>query len=184
MVYTFLATGFEEVEALSVVDVLRRAGLQVKTVSVTGEKVVIGSHHVPVTADALFDDVDFSDLDALFLPGGLPGATNLYDHKGLCDLIVKSAAQDKVLSAICAAPLVLGRLGLTQGKRCTCYPGFETELQGADYTAALVEVDGNLFTGCGPAAGLELGYVLAERLAGKEVATALREGMQYLKLCR
>lgn len=182
MTYTFLAAGFEEVEALTVVDVLRRAGEPVTTVSITDNPVVMGAHSIPVTADTTFAAVDFNDVTALFLPGGMPGATNLDAHEGLRQLILKCAAEGKVIAAICAAPLVLGHLGLTEGKTCTCYPGFETELKGANYTAALVEVDGNVFTGCGPAAGLELGYVLAERLVSKTVADQLREGMQYNKL--
>lgn len=182
MTYAFLAAGLEEVEALTVIDVLRRAGEPVTTVSITDNPVVMGAHNVPLIADAVFSAVDFSDADALFLPGGMPGATNLDAHEGLRQLILKCAEAGKVLAAICAAPLVYGHLGLTQGKRCTCYPGFETELAGADYTAGLVEVDGNLFTGCGPAAGLELGYLLAERLVSKQVADQLREGMQYNKL--
>ena len=182
MTYTFLATGFEEVEALTVVDVLRRAGETVTLVSITDNPVVVGAHQIPIVADAMFDSIDFSDADAVFLPGGLPGATNLDAHEGLRRLIMQCAAKGKVLSAICAAPLVFGHLGLTQGKRCTCYPGFETELIGGTYMASVVEADDNLFTGCGPAAGLELGFALADRLVGKSVADQLREGMQYNKL--
>lgn len=184
MIYTFLAPGFEEVEALTVIDVLRRAGQPVTTVSITDEKVVMGAHQIPIVADQLFSETDFSDSKGLFLPGGMPGATNLDAHEGLRALILQCAAEGKVLAAICAAPLVFGHLGLTQGKTCTCYPGFETELAGANYTANLVEVDGNMFTGCGPAAGLELGYKLAEHLVSPEVAAGLREGMQYNKLTK
>lgn len=183
MIYAFLATGFEEIEAITVIDVLRRAGLQVETVSVTDDKVVLGAHSIPVIADRMFCEVtDFSAADALFLPGGLPGATNLDAHEGLRQVILNHAEAGKTLVAVCAAPLVYGHLGLTKGKKTTCYPGFETELEGAEYTATLVEQDGNLITGCGPAACLELGYTVVAHLKDKATADQLREGMQYNKL--
>lgn len=184
MIYAFLAQGFEEVEALAVVDVLRRAGQDVKLISISQETVVVGAHGIKVIADALFSDTDFSDAQLLFLPGGMPGAANLDAHEGLGDLLLEKSAQGAIIAAICAAPLVLGHLGLTEGKTCTCYPGFEGELAGADCTEGLAEVDGNVFTACGPAASLELGYLLAERLAGKETADKLREGMMYNRLAR
>ena len=107
--YVFLADGFEEIEALAPVDVMRRAGLAVTTVSVTNNQIVIGAHGIPVVADAMFDELNYTDASLLFLPGGLPGATNLEAHAGLCQLLTAKATQeDVVISAICAAPLVLG----------------------------------------------------------------------------
>lgn len=121
--YVFLAEGFEEVEALAPVDVMRRAGLAVTTVSVADDRVVRGAHGIPVVADATFGALDFADAALLFLPGGLPGATNLEAHEGLDKLLVAKAAQaDVIISAICAAPLVLGGLGLLQGKRPPAIP--------------------------------------------------------------
>lgn len=179
MIYAFLATGFEEVEALGPIDVCRRAGLTVKTVSITDELTVVGAHGVGIVADSMFDDNDYSDADMLFLPGGMPGSTNLDAHEGLRQVILAHNKAGKALAAICAAPLVYGNLGLAQGKKMTCYPGFEKFLAGATYTAALVERDGLMFTGKGPAAALALGYMIVEHFCGKEVADQLRQGMMY-----
>ena len=178
--YVFLAEGFEEIEALAPVDVMRRAGLTVTMVSVTGDLVVKGAHGIRVVADAVFDEMDYEDAALLFLPGGLPGATNLEAHEGLCALLMAKAQQgDVVISAICASPLVLGGLGLLEGKRATCYPGFEDTMKGADYTAAQVTVDGNIFTACGPGAAWGLGFTFVEHFCGAEVADGLRAGMQF-----
>lgn len=179
MIYAFLATGFEEVEALAPVDVCRRAGLEVKTVSVTDHLTVVGAHGIPVVADTLFADNDYRDADLLFLPGGMPGAANLNAHDGLRQLILTHHDAGKPLAAICAAPMVYGNLGLAQGKRMTCYPGFEQYLTGATCTAALVERDGLMFTGKGPAAALALGYALVGHFCGKDTAGQLKQGMMY-----
>lgn len=179
MIYVFLATGFEEVEALGPIDVCRRAGLKVKTVSVTDEQVVTGAHGIGIVADSMFDDNDYSDAEMLFLPGGLPGATNLDAHEGLRRVVLAHSEAGKALAAICAAPLVYGNLGLADGKKMTCYPGFEKYLVGAEYTAALVERDGLMFTGKGPAAALALGYAIVEHFCGEEVAEGLKQGMMY-----
>ena len=162
-IYVFLAEGFEEVEALTPVDVLRRAGLPVKTVSVTGVLTVNGAHGVPVVADMVFEEVKEGDAEMIVLPGGLPGATNLDAHEGL--------------SAICAAPLVYGKRGLLKGKKVTCYPGFEKYLEGAEYTAALVEKDGNFITGKGPGAAMAFSFAIAEKYVGAEKVTELKQGM-------
>jgi 4-methyl-5(b-hydroxyethyl)-thiazole monophosphate biosynthesis len=125
-IYVFLAEGFEEIEALTPVDVLRRAGLSVKTVSVMDQYIVTGAHGVPVLADVMFDEVFAEDVEMILLPGGLPGATNLDAHEGLSGMILNFAKAEKPLAAICAAPLVFGNRGLLEGKKATCYPGFET----------------------------------------------------------
>ena len=178
--YVFLADGFEEIEALAPVDVMCRAGLSVTTVSVTDNRVVNGAHGIPVVADASFDALDYADAALLFLPGGLPGATNLEAHEGLGELLkAKAKEEDVILSAICAAPLVLGGLGLLQGKQATCYPGFEDTMAGATYTAAKVTVDGNIFTACGPGAAWELGFTFVEHFCGATKADDLRKGMQF-----
>lgn len=176
--YVFLADGFEEIEALAPVDVMRRAGLSVTTVSVTNNQIVIGAHGIPVVADAMFDELNYTDASLLFLPGGLPGASNLEAHAGLCQLLTAKATQeDVVISAICAAPLVLGGLGLLNDKRATCYPGFEDTMQGAEYTAEKVTVDGNIFTACGPAAAWDLGFTFVEHFCGDGKAEELRKGI-------
>ena len=182
MIYTFLATGFEDIEALAPVDIMRRAGLQVQTVSITGERIVVSAHGVGVVADRLLSEVDFSNAELLFLPGGLPGATNLDACEPLREGLRCHFEAGRLIAAICAAPLVLGHLGLLQGRRATCYPGFETELHGAQYTASLVEQDGPFITGKGPGAAFALGYAIVERLVGQEVAGQLREGMIYTNL--
>lgn len=182
MITVFLATGFEEIEAIAPVDILRRAGLDVRTVSIYGTPVVSGAHGVPVQADLLLGQVDFGQVEMMVLPGGLPGATNLDACAPLREAIAHHAAEGKAVAAICAAPLVLGHLGLLRGKRATCYPGVEHELAGAHCTGALVEVDGNIITGKGPAAAMEFGYALVEYLREQEASMPLRDGMLYSEL--
>ena len=176
MIYLFLVTGFEEVEAIAPIDIFRRAGLPVTTVSITDELTVTGSHGIPVVADTLLTDNDYSDATLLFLPGG---TVKIAEHEGLQQLILAHNDAGRPLAAICAAPMLLGILGLAEGKRMTCYPGFETYLKGAEYTAALVERDGLMFTGKGPAAALALGYAIVEYLCGKDKAEDLKQGMMY-----
>lgn len=173
----FLAEGFEEVEALTPVDVLRRAGLPVKTVSVTGVLTVTSAHGVPVVADMVFEDVNEADTEMIVLPGGLPGATNLDAHEGLSKLIMAFAEAGRPLSAICAGPLVYGKRGLLKGKKATCYPGFEKYLDGADYTAALTEKDGNFLTGKGPGAAMAFSFAIAEKYIGPEKTRELKQAM-------
>ena len=178
-VYVFLAEGFEEIEAISPIDILRRAECDVVTVSITGNKTVTGAQAIPVVADSLFEDHDYSDADAVFLPGGLPGAHNLNAHEGLKSLIKSLYEQGKVVSAVCAAPLVLGGLGLLKGIKATCYPGFENELLGADVTGKQCEVSGNIITGNGPGAAAKLGYALVAKLVSQEVADQWEKGMMF-----
>ena len=176
-IFVFLAEGFEEIEALTPVDVLRRAGLSVQTVSVMDEQVVAGAHGVPVLADVMFADVNPEDAEMILLPGGLPGATNLDAHEGLSNMIMDFANAEKPLAAICAAPLVFGNRGLLEGKKATCYPGFETYLKGAEYTAALVEVDGSFITGKGPGAAMEFAFAIVEKYCGIDMVNELKKGM-------
>lgn len=176
-IYVFFAEGFEEVEALTPVDVLRRGGLNVKTVSVTGNKQVTGAHGVPVVCDSLFDEQSFSDAAMVVLPGGMPGAQNLSEHEGLRKLILAFDADKKPLAAICAAPMVYGKLGLLKGKNATCYPGFEKYLEGANYTAELVEQDGHFITGKGPGAAMCFAFTILEHFCGKEKVRELKAAM-------
>ena len=179
MVYEFLATGFEDVEALIPVDIFRRAGLEVKTVSVTGERLVESAHGVRIESDILFEDANFDDADLLMLPGGLPGATNLRDHEGLCNALLAHAGKGRKVAAICAAPMVLGKLGLLKGRRATCYPGFESHMTGAEYTAELFTIDGNITTGEGPAATFPYAYAILEQFVDKATVDGIREGMRF-----
>ncbi|WP_302956043.1 DJ-1 family glyoxalase III [Prevotella sp.] len=181
-VYEFLATGFEEVEALLPLDIMRRAGVEFKTVSVTGAKEVESSHGVKITADLLFEEADFSDADLLMIPGGLPGATNLNEHAGVKKALIEQNRKGKMIGAICAGPMVLGGLGLLSGKRATCYPGFEKYLDEAEYTHELCTVDGNITTGEGPAATLPYSYTLLEALTDHKTADSVAEGMMYKHL--
>ena len=146
-VYVFLANGVEEIEALTVVDVLRRGGVDVVTVSVTGKKAIAGSHKIVFEADTLFDEDRLTDGDMLVLPGGLKGTNALMAHEGLRNLLMAYRDADKFITAICAAPSVLGMNGLLKGRKATCYPGFEDKLLGANVSAEAVVQDGNVITG-------------------------------------
>ena len=184
-VYVFLADGFEDVEALIPVDVLRRGGVEVVTVSTTDFPLVESAHGVNIEADLQFDQCDFSDADLLMLPGGMPGASNLYAHEGVCQAVKAQAAAGRRVSAICAAPaVVLAQLGLLQGRKATCYPGFEQALKdgGATYTGDLVTVDGNITTAEGPAAAFPYAYELLSQLVSKEVSDQVAEGMRFKHL--
>lgn len=173
----FLADGFEEVEAMTPVDVLRRAGLVIKTVSVKDDHTVIGAHGVPMIADMVIAQLETKDIEMIILPGGMPGSVNLDSNHALDNLIMKFAEEGKPISAICAAPMVLGKRGLLQGKRATCYPGFDKFLNGAEYTANLVEVDGNYITGKGPGAAMKFSFAIVEKYCGKQKVDELKAAM-------
>ena len=178
-VYVFLADGFEEIEGLTVVDLLRRAGVETVTVSVMKELLICGAHGIKVYADAMFADLDYSDGDMLVLPGGMPGTTNLGTHDGLCELLRRYASEGKRISAICAAPSVLGQNGLLEGKQATCYPGFEGELKGAVYTAGRVAADGTVITGKGPGTAIDFALAIITALRGEKTAKAISDALQY-----
>ena len=178
-VYAFLATGFEEVEALAPVDVLRRGGVDIQTVSIMGQREVEGAHGVTVLADLLLDECPMDDADLLMLPGGMPGAQHLDGCLPLQQALVQHHRKGKLIAAICAAPMVLGHLGLLQGRKATCYPGFQSHLEGAEYTAELVTVDGNIITGEGPAAAFPYAYTLLATLTDEATADKVAEGMMY-----
>ena len=182
-VYVFLADGFEDVEALIPVDVLRRGGVDVTTVSISDFPLVTSAHGVNIEADIMFEQGDFSDADLIFLPGGMPGASNLFAHKGVCKVVVDQFAAGKKVAAICAAPgVVLGQLGILEGKKATCYPGFEQMLDGATYTADLVTVDGNVTTAEGPAAAFPFAYELLAQLVDQKTSDQIAEGMRFKHL--
>ena len=172
MIIVLLADGFEEIEALTPVDMLRRAGLEVKTVGVGG-KIAVGSHGIPVICDILPEEVKLSDVSMAIFPGGMPGSLNLDAAAFTNELIDSVLSRSGHLAAICAAPLVFGRRGLLRGKRATCYPGFEKELVGATYTAEAVVTDGNITTGRSMGVALEFAKELVSVAVGKEKALEL-----------
>ena len=173
----FLADGFEEIEAIGTIDILRRAGVEVTAISLTTYYTVKGANGVKVDVDAIFDEVDFSEMDMLVLPGGLPGAENLKEHEGVRTVVTEFVRDGKEVAAICAAPMVLGSLGLLQGRNATCYPGFESELIGANVTGASVVVDENIITGKGPGLTFEFALTLVEKLVGADVRKELTNGL-------
>lgn len=179
MVYLFLADGFEEIEALCVLDFLRRAGIDSKTVGVSG-KTVTGSHNIPVICDITENELDTeADFDMVILPGGLPGSTNL-DNSAVVDrMIWRAYNEEKLLCAICAAPFILGKRGFLKGKRATCYPGFENELTGATIVKAGVVRDGNIITGRAMGSSHDFALEIIEALLGKEMREKLSKAVLY-----
>ncbi|MDQ2085627.1 DJ-1/PfpI family protein [Herbivorax sp. ANBcel31] len=175
--YIFLAEGFEEIEAVTVIDTLRRAEIDIKTVSMSESLEVKGSRDVILKADILFDENAFEDAQILILPGGMPGTKNLAESSKLADVLKSHAKGDKYIAAICAAPMVLGKLGLLSGKEATCYPSFESYLDGAKIKEDRVVVDGNFITSKGPGTALEFSLKLVEILKGKELSDKLRKAM-------
>lgn len=179
--FVFLAAGFEEIEALTVIDVMRRAGMNVQTVSITSALQVRGAHGVVVNADLLFDNTLFSEPEWLVLPGGMPGATNLFEFGPLQGLL-KNQAESKNgrIAAICAAPaVVLGQLGLLQGERATCYPGFENMINGAQMVDEPVVVSNKFVLGNGPAYALPWALTVVMEALGQDAAAKVAAGMLY-----
>ena len=166
MIYVFLANGFEEIEALAPVDILRRAELEVKTVGVGG-KTITGSHGITVTADIEEKDVTTDNMELMILPGGMPGTLNL-----------EKSPINIYLAAICAAPSVLGHLGLLNGKEAICFPGFEGELKGATISEKPVCVDGKIVTAKGMGVAVQFGLTLAGLMVGKDVEKKIHDGIQ------
>ncbi|HEX9059633.1 MAG TPA: DJ-1 family glyoxalase III [Clostridia bacterium] len=176
-VLVHLADGFEEIEAITVIDVLRRAGINTVTVSMSGKKEVSGAHHIVVEADALFDNALYKDADMIVLPGGGPGTKNLKAHTGLAAIIKEFNESRKWIAAICAAPTVLGCLGILNGKNAVCYPGCEDELTGAATREDAVMVDGHIITSRAPGTAFEFSFKLVELLLGSAEVAQLKEGM-------
>ena len=172
MIVVLLANGFEEIEALTPVDVLRRAGLEVVSCGLSGIK-VRGSHGITVIADTLPEDIDISKVDMVILPGGMPGATNIDSHHFTDKIIAATIENGGRLAAICAAPLVLGRRGLLEGKKATCYPGFEEELRGATVTGEGVVTDGSITTAKGMGVALEFAKELVRLMVDEAKANEI-----------
>ena len=178
-VYVFTADGFEEIEGLTVVDLMRRAGAQVQMVSISNGLAVKGSHGIEIKADTFLEDVDFGQADLLVLPGGMPGTLHLGEDQGLTKLLTETAAQGKRVAAICAAPSVLGGLGLLKGKRAVCYPGFEDKLTGAQVGTEEVVTDGNITTSRGLGTAIPFALELISLLFGQEKAEEIGASVIY-----
>ena len=178
-VNVLLADGFEEIEALAVVDLLRRAQIYVGTVSIGEDYQVHGAHGINVQTEDLFEEVDFAEADALILPGGMPGTTNLKEHEGVRKAVTDFAESGKVIGAICAAPTVLSDLGLLKGRRIACYPSVESEIQGAVIVKIPGVVDGNIVTSRGAGTAIDFALELITVLAGKQKAASIAESIIY-----
>jgi 4-methyl-5(b-hydroxyethyl)-thiazole monophosphate biosynthesis len=169
-VFIFLADGFEEIEAIAPIDIFRRADIDVTTVSVSKEKSVRGAHNIMVMADSLFTKTDFTENDLLYLPGGMPGTKNLEAHEGLKHLLLKQAGENKPIAAICAAPSLLGKLGLLKGKEAICFPGFENQLEGAILSKEKIVKSGTISTAKGAGVAVQFALKLVEELKGRMLA--------------
>lgn len=176
-VYVFLAEGFEEIEAITPVDMLRRAEISTLTVSISDSKIVKGAHGIAIEADLSFEEVDFTTAKAIVLPGGLPGSTNLAQHEGLLQAIKAQYDAQKWVCAICAAPTVLSKAGILEGKNVTCYPSFETYMPEINHSSETVIVDQNIITSKGPATAAAFAMEMIERFVSKEKATEVASGM-------
>ena len=178
-VFVFFADGMEEIEAITPVDLLRRAGNPVTTVSITGEKLIRGAHGIMIEADALFEKTDFSGGDLFVLPGGGEGTQNLAAHAALGDLLTEKEKERKHIAALCAAPSVLAKLGLLDGKKATIYPTVTDELQGATYVDIPAITDGRITTGHGPGAAVEFALELVRVMNGALAAEELRKQIVF-----
>lgn len=177
MIYVFLASGFEEIEAIASVDILRRAGYEVKTVGVGG-KTVKGSHGVEITPDIMDSEVITDDMELVLLPGGMPGTLNLEKSPVVQASLDYCIREDKYIAAICAAPSILGHRGDLEGKEAICFPGFEDQLKGARISASPVCVDGKIITGKGPGVTMEFAFKIVEILSGRAFSEKIRAAMQ------
>lgn len=178
-VYILLAEGFEEIEALTVVDILRRGDIKIKSVAIGNDLMVMGAHGIPVKADMLFDKEEILKGEMLILPGGGRGTQNLKDSGLVIDIIKEYINMDKYIAAICAAPSVLGVNGLLEGKTAVCYPGFEVQLENAVIGSSPVEIDGKIITSKGPGTAMEFALVLLGILSGIATSETVKAGLLY-----
>lgn len=178
MIYLFLADGFEETEALVTLDLMRRAGIDVASVGV-GAKNVRGAHGIQVDADADISEISFDKCGGVVLPGGMPGTKNLYACEKVREAVTHCFEKSKMTAAICAAPLILGRLGILNGKRAVCFPGFEGELSGAVLCTSGVEQDGSVITAKGAGAVFEFSHAVISLLKDKSVADKVLADIQF-----
>ena len=178
-VFIFMAEGHEEIEALTVVDLLRRAGIEIETVSITSNRMVPGSHGIITVCDQLIEEVDFNSADMLVLPGGMPGTLNLELCEPLMDQIHGFNTSKKGLAAICAAPTVFGKAGILEGKKATCYPGMEKDLVGANVSTDEVCHDGHIITSRGLGTAIPFALEIVKTFQGEEAAKKLAAGIVY-----
>ena len=176
MIYMFIAEGFEEIEALCPLDLIRRAGLDIKTVGI-GSNYITGAHGITVKTDITDAQYANDTADMIFLPGGMPGTLNLASSDAVASAIKKAVADDAYIAAICAAPSILGDMGLLNGKQAVCYPGFEDRLTGAEIPDCKVVLDGKILTAKGMGAALEMGLTIVEIFCGKITADKLRHAV-------
>lgn len=179
-VCVFLADGFEEIEGLTVVDLLRRAGIEVTTASIMGDLMIHGSHGINVKADTSFTDVNFEEMDMVVLPGGLRGMQNLKAHAGVRDVLLDYDKKGKWIAAVCASPTVFGAFGLLNGRKATCYPGMEGELTGADYVVEPVVIDSHVMTSRGMGTTIDFALAQIRVLLGEEKAVEIGRQIVYL----
>ena len=179
-VIVFLADGFEEVEALTVVDYLRRVNILVDTVSITNEKQVKGAHDIVVMADNIIDELEeLENYTTVVIPGGMPGATNLRDNERVINIVKEIYEKQQLVAAICAGPMVLHRAGILHNKKVTSFPGFEEELGGSVYTGKKVERDGNIITSRGPYYAVDFALEIVDYLLGEEKVEELKKSILY-----
>ena len=183
MVYVFLANGFEETEAMCPIDIMMRAGIEVTLVSVSDDLNVVGSHGISLKADKRINDIALDDglPELIMLPGGMPGTTNLLACRPLRELIVNAFSADVPIAAICAAPMILGKLGILEGKRAICYPGFENELTGAKVSKILrVVTDGNIITASGMGVATQFGLAIVKKIRSRKVAFKIARSIRFI----
>lgn len=177
MLFMFFAPGFEEVEAIATLDVIRRANIEIEAVGINS-KSVTGSHGITVVTDKTADEISFEKLEGVILPGGMPGTTNLMADEKVNSAIDFCTENNKLICAICAAPMILGRKGILEGKNATCFPGFEEELSGANATGEFVVADGNVITGKGMGSAVNFGLEIVKHIKGSDFAENLRSTLQ------
>ena len=178
-VYIFLADGFEEIEGLTVVDLLRRAGIEISMVSITGKRKVTGAHQIAVEADLLFEDSDYGDADLLVLPGGMPGTLHLMEHEGLDKLLREFYSKKKPLAAICAAPTIFSQKGFLNGIKATCYSGMEDQLTGANVVDLPVVTDRTITTSKGLGTAIDFALSIIKDIKGETEARSIAKQILY-----
>lgn len=177
----FFAEGYEEIEALTVVDLCRRAGIETQMVSVTGEACVTGSHGIKVKMDMQYEEVAFDSLDMIVLPGGMPGTKNLEAHEGLMSQVDAFDKAERYIAAICAAPSIFGHRGILKGRTACCYPGFEKDLEGAQVVENSVSVSEHVITSRGMGCAIDFSLAIITALCGEQVAKEKAASVIYSK---